>query len=105
MKSLRNIPRSAGTFPESAPRPTANPPDQITVIGAKNTVDGHDLLLVREIKKGSDVPEPMDSHPRFIIPNGRSYVYEFKVILPVSTLKRRSGVAANSAASERHRST
>jgi hypothetical protein len=28
--------------------------DQLTVIGAKTTVDGHDLLLVREIKKGSE---------------------------------------------------
>jgi hypothetical protein len=28
--------------------------DQLTVIGAKNTVDGHDLLLVREIKKGAE---------------------------------------------------
>ena len=28
--------------------------DQLTVMGAKSTVDGHDLLLVREIKKGSE---------------------------------------------------
>jgi hypothetical protein len=28
--------------------------DQLTVIGAKTTVDGHDVLLVREIKKGSE---------------------------------------------------
>ena len=28
--------------------------DQIEVIGAKSKVDGRDLLLVREIKKGSE---------------------------------------------------
>ncbi len=28
--------------------------DQLTVIGAKTTVEGHDVLLVREIKKGSE---------------------------------------------------
>ena len=28
--------------------------DQIDVIGAKSTVDGRDVLLVREIKKGSE---------------------------------------------------
>lgn len=28
--------------------------DQIEVIGAKSTVDGHDVILVREIKKGSE---------------------------------------------------
>ncbi len=29
--------------------------DQLTVIGAKTTVEGHDVLLVREIKKGSEM--------------------------------------------------
>ena len=28
--------------------------DQIDVIGAKSTVEGHDVLLVREIKKGAE---------------------------------------------------
>ena len=28
--------------------------DQLTVIGAKTTVEGRDVLLVREIKKGSE---------------------------------------------------